>query len=73
MAPHLEHSPHFSTADGRITIDIPVLIVGGGPTGLLEAYMLAKLGGLTVLNACSVHSLTDSQSNLSLLNDIRKD
>lgn len=28
-------------------LDVPVLIVGGGPTGLLAAYMLAKLGGLS--------------------------
>lgn len=28
-------------------LDVPVLIVGGGPTGLLTAYMLAKLGGLS--------------------------
>ena len=73
MVPHSEHSPDFASADGPITIDIPVLIVGGGPTGLLEAHMLAKLGGLAVLNTYSVHSLTNSQSNLSLLNDIRKD
>jgi 2-polyprenyl-6-methoxyphenol hydroxylase-like FAD-dependent oxidoreductase len=26
-------------------IDIPILIVGGGPTGLLLAYLLSKLGG----------------------------
>jgi hypothetical protein len=26
--------------------EVPVLIVGGGPTGLLLAYLLSKLGGL---------------------------
>jgi len=26
-------------------IDIPILIVGGGPTGLLLAHLLSKLGG----------------------------
>lgn len=26
-------------------VEIPILIVGGGPTGLLMAYMLSKLGG----------------------------
>lgn len=34
-------------SDNRITSSAtaPVLIVGGGPTGLLSAYMLSKLGG----------------------------
>jgi hypothetical protein len=26
-------------------VDVPVLIVGGGPTGLLMSYMLSQLGG----------------------------
>ena len=26
-------------------VEVDVLIVGGGPTGLLSAYMLSKLGG----------------------------
>lgn len=51
MAPHSEHSPDHSSLDEPVTIDIPVLIVGGGPTGLLEAYMLAKLGGLTTFKS----------------------
>jgi ribulose 1,5-bisphosphate synthetase/thiazole synthase len=46
MTPHSEHSPDGSASDGTMTIDVPVLIVGGGPTGLLEAHMLSKLGGL---------------------------
>jgi ribulose 1,5-bisphosphate synthetase/thiazole synthase len=25
--------------------DVPVLVVGGGPSGLLLAYLLSKLGG----------------------------
>ena len=34
-------------------VDVPVLIVGGGPTGLLAAYMLAQLGGLSLtLDQC---------------------
>jgi hypothetical protein len=28
--------------------DVPVLIVGGGPTGLLLAYLLSKLNGLSI-------------------------
>lgn len=27
-------------------IDVPVLIVGGGPSGLLLAYLLSKLNGM---------------------------
>ena len=26
-------------------VDVPVLIIGGGPAGLLQAYLLSKLGG----------------------------
>lgn len=26
-------------------IDIPILIIGGGPTGLLLAHLLSELGG----------------------------
>ena len=33
-------SPHGALDD----IHVPVLIVGGGPTGLFTAYMLSKLG-----------------------------
>jgi hypothetical protein len=58
MAPHSEHSPDFSSSDEPVTIDIPVLVVGGGPTGLLEAHMLSKLGGLPSLNDLLILSLT---------------
>lgn len=34
-----------STNRANTTIHVPVLIVGGGPAGLLSAYMLSKLGG----------------------------
>ncbi|KAF2014634.1 FAD binding domain-containing protein [Aaosphaeria arxii CBS 175.79] len=30
-------------------LDVPVLVVGGGPTGLLSAYMLSKLGVKSLL------------------------
>lgn len=44
MAPHSEHSPDFEIPHEAVSIDVPVLVVGGGPTGLLEAHMLSKLG-----------------------------
>jgi threonine dehydrogenase-like Zn-dependent dehydrogenase len=34
----------ISTTEGR-PVDVPVLIVGGGPTGLLQAHLLSRLGG----------------------------
>ena len=46
MAPHSELSSCFSSSYETLTIDIPVLIVGGGPAGLLQAHLLSKLGGL---------------------------
>lgn len=36
---------HISSGDTDVAIDVPVLIVGGGPTGLLLAHLLSKLGG----------------------------
>ncbi|RAL13247.1 3-propionate hydroxylase [Aspergillus homomorphus CBS 101889] len=33
----------------QITDDVPVLIIGGGPCGLLQAYLLAQLGVQTLL------------------------
>ena len=37
---HQNSSPQGATTD----VHVPVLIVGGGPTGLFTAYMLSKLG-----------------------------
>jgi NADPH-dependent 2,4-dienoyl-CoA reductase/sulfur reductase-like enzyme len=35
----------LDSPDAHTVLDVPILIVGGGPTGLLLAYLLAKLGG----------------------------
>lgn len=32
--------------DAKEVREVPVLIVGGGPSGLLLAYLLSKLGGM---------------------------
>jgi NADPH-dependent 2,4-dienoyl-CoA reductase/sulfur reductase-like enzyme len=36
---------HAYHANGEIPVETPVLIVGGGPTGLLLAHLLSRLGG----------------------------
>ena len=28
-----------------VPVNVPVLIIGGGPAGLLQAYLLSQLGG----------------------------
>lgn len=34
------------------SVDIPVLIIGGGPTGLFQAHLLSQLGG--TLRGCGM-------------------
>lgn len=34
-----------SITEQHMATEVPVLIVGGGPTGLLAAYLLSKFGG----------------------------
>lgn len=34
-----------SISEQDIAVEVTVLIVGGGPTGLLAAFLLSKLGG----------------------------
>lgn len=35
----------MGSVNEQIAVEVPVLIVGGGPTGLLAAYLLSKFGG----------------------------
>lgn len=35
-----------STNTQGVSLEVPVLIAGGGPSGLLAAYLLSKLGGM---------------------------
>lgn len=39
----LDNSSSATNSDEDV--DVPVLVIGAGPTGLLTAYMLSKLGG----------------------------
>ncbi|KFY88038.1 hypothetical protein V500_06606 [Pseudogymnoascus sp. VKM F-4518 (FW-2643)] len=44
MAPHSDHDLGSSASNDPIPIDVPVLIIGGGPAGLLQAHLLSQLG-----------------------------
>lgn len=60
----------------RENVDVPVLIVGGGPTGLLQAHLLANLGGAVheLYQTIDATKQTDEfQSNVFSLNGIRND
>lgn len=50
MAPHSDHEPDMLAMSGEKELDVPILIVGGGPTGLLLAHMLTQLGGTSDTN-----------------------
>jgi 2-polyprenyl-6-methoxyphenol hydroxylase-like FAD-dependent oxidoreductase len=50
MAPHSDHEPDADTPPSIRAIDVPILIVGGGPTGLLLAHMLSRLGGMHIVH-----------------------
>jgi NADPH-dependent 2,4-dienoyl-CoA reductase/sulfur reductase-like enzyme len=45
MAPHSDHELDSNAASDVRGIEIPVLIVGGGPAGMVLAHMLSELGG----------------------------
>ncbi|KAF8851507.1 hypothetical protein BDZ45DRAFT_679079 [Acephala macrosclerotiorum] len=44
MAPHSDHEPDVFAIETSQNVEVPVLVVGGGPTGLLLAHMLSRLG-----------------------------
>ncbi|KAJ5274560.1 hypothetical protein N7505_003105 [Penicillium chrysogenum] len=44
MAPSRDFASHQSGGSGTLPSSVPVLIVGGGPTGLLQALLLSRLG-----------------------------
>lgn len=56
------NGPGHSTFDDETPqpVEVPVLIVGGGPTGLLSAYMLSKLGGMCKPSLYQTASTDDS-------------
>jgi ribulose 1,5-bisphosphate synthetase/thiazole synthase len=54
------------TSSNHHHIEVPVLIVGGGPSGLLQAYLLSRLGG-AILERYRItfrRILTDSRSEM---------
>jgi 2-polyprenyl-6-methoxyphenol hydroxylase and related FAD-dependent oxidoreductases len=48
MAPCRDFVSHQTGGSGSLPSSVPVLIVGGGPTGLLQALLLSRLGGMYV-------------------------
>ncbi|KAK4866366.1 hypothetical protein LT330_008298 [Penicillium expansum] len=44
MAPSRDFASHQTGGSGSLPSSVPVLIVGGGPTGLLQALLLSRLG-----------------------------
>jgi pyruvate/2-oxoglutarate dehydrogenase complex dihydrolipoamide dehydrogenase (E3) component len=45
MAPRSDHEPDPDTTSSTNDVDIPILIVGGGPTGFFLGHMLSQFGG----------------------------
>lgn len=48
MAPSRDFASHQTGGSGSLPSSVPVLIAGGGPTGLLQALLLSRLGGMYV-------------------------
>lgn len=57
MAPSREFASHQTGGSGTLPSSVPVLIVGGGPTGLLQALLLSRLGGMYVCREVDKHIL----------------
>jgi threonine dehydrogenase-like Zn-dependent dehydrogenase len=55
MAPSLDFASHNSGGSRSLPNNVPVLIVGGGPTGLLQALLLSRLGGTLFLDTLTTH------------------
>ena len=66
MAPHSDHGIEIDSSarsSNSRDLEIPVLIVGGGPTGLLLAHMLSRFGGKTQQRDNSLYSPAESSAS----------
>ncbi|OBT95954.1 hypothetical protein VE01_06026 [Pseudogymnoascus verrucosus] len=72
MAPHIDHDLGSFASNEPIPIDVPVLIVGGGPAGLLQAHCLSQLGDDTMMTIhfnANLRSIVDKVGMLHWIMD----